>query len=98
MSFVGPRPLLMQYLTLYSSEQARRHEVRPGITGLAQVKGRNTVDWERRFALDVEYVERCSSTFDLLLVLKTLAVVLRRHGVSEPIAEAPFSGSPSHSA
>ncbi len=64
MSLVGPRPLLMQYLGLYSPGQARRHEVRPGITGLAQINGRNAVSWERRFAFDVEYVERCSLSLD----------------------------------
>ena len=82
MSFVGPRPLLMEYLPLYSPEQARRHEVRPGITGWAQVNGRNAITWERKFALDVEYVERQSLLFDLRILAMTAALVLRREGIS----------------
>lgn len=82
MSIVGPRPLLVKYLELYSPEQARRHEVRPGITGLAQVRGRNAISWEKKFALDVEYVERKSLLLDIQIILETVAVVLHRRGVS----------------
>lgn len=83
MSLVGPRPLLVDYLKLYSPEQSRRHEVRPGITGLAQISGRNAVDWQERFRLDVEYVDRRSFALDLLILIKTLLTVLRREGISE---------------
>lgn len=82
MSIVGPRPLLLKYLDLYTPEQARRHEVRPGITGLAQVRGRNSLNWDEKFALDIEYVERKSLLLDIRIILKTVAVVLHRRGVS----------------
>lgn len=82
MSFVGPRPLLMEYLPLYSPEQARRHEVRPGVTGWAQVNGRNAISWERKFALDVDYVERRSMALDLKILVMTVLKVLRREGIS----------------
>lgn len=82
MSLVGPRPLLMSYLTRYSPEQARRHEVRPGITGLAQVNGRNALGWEERLRLDVEYVECRSLRLDAQILLMTLQTVLRREGIS----------------
>ena len=82
MSMVGPRPLLMQYLPLYTSEQARRHEVRPGITGWAQVNGRNAISWEQKFELDVWYVDHQSSWLDLKILWMTLVKVLRRHGIS----------------
>jgi sugar O-acyltransferase (sialic acid O-acetyltransferase NeuD family) len=82
MSLVGPRPLLPEYLPLYSQQQARRHEVRPGITGLAQVSGRNQLDWESRFAQDVHYVDHVSAGLDLRILLKTLTAVLSRTGVS----------------
>lgn len=82
MSIVGPRPLLLKYLDLYTAEQARRHEVRPGITGLAQVRGRNSLSWEEKFALDIEYVERKSLLLDIRIILRTVAVVLHRRGVS----------------
>jgi sugar transferase EpsL len=82
MSVVGPRPLMMSYLPLYSLEQARRHEVRPGLTGLAQVSGRNTTAWEDRFALDVAYVDNRSVRMDLRIMAKTLLLVLRRDGIS----------------
>lgn len=82
MSFVGPRPLLMDYLPLYSSEQARRHEVRPGITGWAQVNGRNTLSWEDKFRLDVEYVERQSLWLDLCILMQTALKVVKRDGIS----------------
>jgi len=82
MSLVGPRPLLPEYLPLYSAEQARRHEVRPGITGWAQVHGRNAVSWQERLALDVEYVDRCSLGLDLRILARTLVLVVRGEGVS----------------
>lgn len=82
MSIVGPRPLLVSYLARYTPEQARRHEVRPGITGLAQVSGRNTVEWSRRFELDVEYVERRSLRLDAWILLQTALAVVRRDGIS----------------
>ncbi len=82
MSLVGPRPLLVQYLERYSPEQARRHEVRPGITGLAQVRGRNNLDWDEKFALDVEYVDNRSLGLDLRILWETVAVVLLRRGIS----------------
>lgn len=82
MSLVGPRPLLMQYLDRYTPEQARRHEVRPGITGLAQVSGRNALSWDDKFALDVEYVETVSLGLDLKILFQTLAKVVRREGIS----------------
>ena len=84
MSIVGPRPLLVQYLPLYTQEQARRHEVRPGITGLAQVSGRNALSWEDKFAFDVEYVDHLSLTTDARILLQTVAAVLKRAGVSAP--------------
>ena len=82
MSLVGPRPLLMEYLDRYTPEQARRHEVRPGVTGWAQVNGRNALSWEERFRLDVWYVEHQSLRLDLQILMRTLALVLRRTGVS----------------
>jgi len=94
MSIVGPRPLLVQYLPLYTQEQARRHEVRPGITGLAQVNGRNALSWEDKFAFDVEYVDHLSLTTDARILLQTVAAVLKRTGVSAPghATMAPFAG------
>lgn len=82
MSLVGPRPLLMEYLPLYSPEQARRHEVRPGITGWAQVNGRNALSWEEKFALDVWYVDNRSFWLDLKIIGLTMVKVLRRTGIS----------------
>lgn len=82
MSIVGPRPLLVEYLDRYTPEQARRHEVRPGITGLAQVTGRNAVTWESRFAQDLRYVERRSVGVDLRIVIRTISAVVRRDGIS----------------
>jgi lipopolysaccharide/colanic/teichoic acid biosynthesis glycosyltransferase len=84
MSFVGPRPLLPEYLSRYNEEQARRHEVRPGITGWAQVNGRNAVDWEERFAMDVWYVDHRSLSLDARILWATIATVLKREGVSAP--------------
>ncbi|MGY1724537.1 sugar transferase [Blastococcus sp. SYSU DS0533] len=82
MSLVGPRPLLMRYLERYTPTQMRRHEVRPGITGLAQVRGRNALTWEEKFAADVEYVERLSLRLDLQILGATISAVLTRHGIS----------------
>jgi len=82
MSLVGPRPLLVEYLPRYSPEQARRHEVRPGVTGLAQVSGRNGVAWEDKFALDVEYVDTRSLTLDLVILARTVCCVVKRQGIS----------------
>ena len=82
MSLVGPRPLLMAYLPRYSATQARRHEVRPGLTGLAQVSGRNAVGWDERLALDVEYVDTRSLRLDLAILARTVAAVVRREGIS----------------
>ena len=84
MSLIGPRPLLMAYLERYTPQQARRHEVRPGITGLAQASGRNEVPWEDRFALDVEYVENRSLRLDARIVVRTVLQVVKRTGVNEP--------------
>jgi lipopolysaccharide/colanic/teichoic acid biosynthesis glycosyltransferase len=95
MSLVGPRPLLMEYLPLYSAVQARRHAVRPGITGWAQVKGRNALSWEEKFDLDVWYVERQSFALDLRILGLTVAKLVRPHGISQPgSATMPrFTGS-----
>lgn len=82
MSLVGPRPLLMQYLSRYSQEQARRHEVKPGITGWAQVNGRNAISWEQKFKLDVEYVEKQSFILDLKILWMTFLNVIQRKGIS----------------
>lgn len=82
LSFVGPRPLLMQYLGRYSHEQARRHEVKPGITGWAQVNGRNAISWEEKFALDVWYVDHRSFLLDLKILWLTLLKVVRAEGIS----------------
>jgi lipopolysaccharide/colanic/teichoic acid biosynthesis glycosyltransferase len=84
MSLVGPRPLLVEYLALYTDEQRRRHLVRPGITGLAQASGRNGLEWEETFALDVEYVDNRSLGADARILLQTLLTVLRREGISYP--------------
>jgi sugar transferase EpsL len=83
MSFVGPRPLLMEYLPLYSPEQARRHDVVPGLTGWAQVNGRNAVDWPTRFNMDVWYVDNWSSWLDLRIIFLTLWKVISREGINQ---------------
>lgn len=95
MSLVGPRPLLMQYLDRYTPEQARRHEVRPGLTGLAQVSGRNAIEWDDKLALDVEYVDRRSLRLDLRILLLTVRQVVRRDGITAPghVTTAEFMGS-----
>lgn len=95
MSFVGPRPMLMEYVRLYTPEQARRHEVTPGLTGLAQVSGRNALSWERRFELDVRYVDTMGPLVDLGILLKTVGVVLSRRGADGGVSAdlPPFTGS-----
>ncbi len=95
MSLVGPRPLLVEYLPRYSPQQARRHEVRPGVTGLAQVNGRNSLDWDERLALDVEYVDTRSLVLDIRILLRTVTQVLRRAGISQPgqATMSKFTGS-----
>jgi lipopolysaccharide/colanic/teichoic acid biosynthesis glycosyltransferase len=97
MSLVGPRPLLMEYLPRYSPEQARRHEVRPGVTGWTQVNGRNALTWEEKFALDVWYVDHRSTRLDLEILGRTVSQVLGGRGVSAPghATMEPFRGSPS---
>jgi lipopolysaccharide/colanic/teichoic acid biosynthesis glycosyltransferase len=82
MSIIGPRPLLMHYLPLYSKEQTRRHEVKPGITGWAQVNGRNSISWEEKFRLDIEYVDKLSFLFDCKILWMTLIKVVQRKGIS----------------
>lgn len=82
MSIVGPRPLLAKYLPLYNKRQKRRHEVRPGITGLAQIHGRNAISWEEKFEWDVKYVEHITFLGDLKIILKTIQTVLRHEGIS----------------
>ena len=87
MSFVGPRPLLMEYLPLYQAWQRRRHDVRPGITGWAQVNGRNAIGWTRKFELDVWYVDHCSFSVDLKILLMTVWKVIRAEGISSADSE-----------
>lgn len=82
MSLIGPRPLLVKYLPLYNERQTRRHEVKPGITGLAQVNGRNSISWKERFELDVYYVDHISFVLDLKILLMTIKNVLKREGIS----------------
>jgi lipopolysaccharide/colanic/teichoic acid biosynthesis glycosyltransferase len=99
MSLVGPRPLLMQYLPRYSKEQARRHDVKPGITGWAQVNGRNTISWDEKFNLDVYYVDHQTFFFDLSILWKTFLKVLARKDVnaSENLTMSEFLGSDTQS-
>ena len=94
MSIVGPRPLLPEYLDRYNEEQARRHEVRPGITGWAQVNGRNAVSWDERFTMDVWYVDHRSFTLDARIAFRSLSALVSREGVSAPGVETmePFQG------
>jgi len=95
MSIVGPRPLLMQYLSRYSPEQARRHDVLPGITGWAQINGRNAITWEEKFLLDVWYVDNWSFWLDLKIIMNTIWKVILREGINEPgrISAGEFMGS-----
>ena len=97
MSIIGPRPLLVQYLPLYNEKQKRRHEVRPGLSGLAQVNGRNAITWDEKFNYDVEYVEKVSFALDVRIVLRTIIKAFRQEDInagSEMTMEA-FTGEPS---
>lgn len=96
MSLVGPRPLLMQYLDRYTPEQARRNEVRPGLTGWTQVNGRNALSWERKFELDTWYVDHQSLRLDLRILAQTLLTILRREGINQPgeVTTVEFMGTP----
>ena len=95
MSLVGPRPLLMRYLDRYTPEQARRHEVKPGLTGWAQVHGRNAVGWEERLALDIYYVDHWSLALDFRILMRTLTTVIKRQGIDEPgrVTMSEFMGT-----
>lgn len=95
MALIGPRPLLPKYLPLYSKDQYRRHEVRPGITGWAQVNGRNDISWKKKFELDVWYVDHCSFLLDLKVILLTIKIVLVREGISKEgeATTVPFDGT-----
>lgn len=95
MSFVGPRPLLVEYLPLYNDEQRRRHEVRPGLTGLAQTSGRNLLSWEQRFQLDVQYIDTLSLWNDLRILLRTLLSVIRKDGINsaDSVTMSRFEGT-----
>ena len=84
MSLIGPRPLLTKYLKLYTSEQARRHEVKPGITGLAQVNGRNAIAWEKKFEYDILYVDNLSAILDIKILIRTIGIIIRREGINQP--------------
>jgi Sugar transferases involved in lipopolysaccharide synthesis len=86
MSIVGPRPLLIQYLSLYNEKQRHRHDVRPGFTGLAQVNGRNAISWEEKFEWDIRYVNHVTFTEDIKIILKTIKIVLKREGISSNTA------------
>jgi sugar transferase EpsL len=100
MSLVGPRPLLMSYLDRYTPEQMRRHEALPGLTGLAQVRGRNNLSWEEKFALDVWYVDHCSLGLDIKILIATVRAVLGGEGVSAPsyVSAPEFIGTTAHAA
>jgi len=95
MSLIGPRPLLVQYLPLYNDMQRRRHQVRPGITGWAQVNGRNAISWEQKFAYDVWYVDNVSLSLDVKILLKTIQKVFKREGISSDSSATmePFKGN-----
>lgn len=97
MSLIGPRPLLVQYLPLYNEEQRHRHDVRPGMTGWAQVNGRNALSWEQKFAYDVEYARNCTFTMDLKVFLTTFKVIFSRSGISSgtSVTMEAFTGAPS---
>jgi len=97
MSIVGPRPLLVKYLPLYTAEQMRRHEARPGITGYAQANGRNAISWEKKFEYDVEYVDNVSFALDVKILFKTVFSVLRREGIDSgsSVTMEEFTGTPS---
>jgi len=95
MSLIGPRPLLNKYVPLYSKEQLRRHEIRPGITGWAQVNGRNSISWKKKFELDIEYIDRISFFFDCRIIYITIIKIIRTKGVNQSIERPmrPFDGT-----
>lgn len=95
MSLIGPRPLLNKYVPLYSKEQLRRHEIRPGITGWAQVNGRNSISWKKKFELDIEYIDRISFFLDCRIIYITIIKIIRTKGVNQSIERPmrPFDGS-----
>ncbi|OQA64838.1 MAG: Undecaprenyl phosphate N,N'-diacetylbacillosamine 1-phosphate transferase [Ignavibacteria bacterium ADurb.Bin266] len=95
MSLIGPRPLLVSYLPLYNEHQARRHEVKPGITGWAQVNGRNAISWQEKFDLDVWYVDNISFRLDMKILFKTVINIVKRTGINSPDATTmkPFTGN-----
>lgn len=95
MSLIGPRPLLVQYLERYNERQARRHEVRPGITGWAQVNGRNAISWEEKFEYDVEYIEKCSFVLDMKIIYLTIKKIIVKEGISQEgnVTMEEFRGS-----
>lgn len=95
MSIIGPRPLLVEYLPLYNDEQRKRHDVRPGLTGLAQVSGRNSISWEERFKLDIEYINNITFLNDVKIILQTVKTVFAREGISSDTSETmeDFKGS-----
>lgn len=97
MSLIGPRPLLVQYLPLYNEEQRHRHDVRPGLTGWAQVNGRNAISWEEKFAYDVEYARNCSFAMDMKVFFTTFKVLFKRSGISSETSATmeAFTGTPS---
>lgn len=94
MSLVGPRPLLVSYLPLYSKEQRKRHNVRPGLTGLAQVKGRNSLTWNQKFAYDVDYVNGISFKTDIYIIFSTIKTIIKKEGISSQSSQTmePFKG------
>lgn len=96
MSIVGPRPLLVQYLPVYNEEQRHRHDVRPGLTGWAQVNGRNAISWEERFRLDVEYVRNITFVMDVKIILRTVGKIFKREGISSEssVTMEEFKGTP----
>jgi lipopolysaccharide/colanic/teichoic acid biosynthesis glycosyltransferase len=95
MSLIGPRPLLNKYVPLYSKEQLRRHEIRPGITGWAQVNGRNSISWKKKFELDIEYIDRISFFLDCRIIYITIIKIIRTKGVNQSIERPmrPFDGT-----
>jgi lipopolysaccharide/colanic/teichoic acid biosynthesis glycosyltransferase len=96
MSLVGPRPLLLDYIDRYTPEQARRHEIRPGVTGLAQVEGRNGLTWERKFEFDIMYIDNWSLRLDIRILARTFVAVITRRGISDTggVGAHPFMGTP----
>ena len=98
MSLVGPRPLLVQYLPLYNKRQHKRHNVRPGITGLAQINGRNSISWEEKFEYDVQYVEKISFYEDIRILFETVFKVFKREGINSENSATmeDFMGTPEH--